>query len=345
VVPINPGEFDVVTAQKTPLGALTETSRTRVAAEYFFTLKLQFSPHDVNDMAVSWDTVDSDYLNETFEVKRSNDAGATWSSPATLTQAGFSYWGDELVWSPEGDLLLVGDLIDDSSEQSSVISTRLLRDSAAWSPSVVISSYYLDTYGETRMSADGTLVSFIWRENINDSSNSIYSLLSTVSYDSGASWSAPVQVTDPELAVEDAWLSVDEQTNTWTLIYTTDEIPVKRMVTTLTLTSTTPVLPPPTNETESGAESGVNENTTATSVLPREIVLTKNGVSPEVLGLGQTSNAEADDSSELLDDAQPQGEGSQSSPPQNNVLFITIGALILAATSAGTIALIKILKP
>lgn len=345
VVAISPGEFDVVTAKKTPHGSLLETSRTRVVAEYIYTLKLQFSPHDVNDMAVSWNTTDSEDSNDTFEVQRSSDAGATWSAPSTLAQSGFSYWGDELVWSLEGDLLIVGELYDDDSGVSSVISTRLLSESDTWSPSVVISPYDLDEYGETQISADGTLVSFIWRENIIDSSNSFYSLLSSVSTDSGLTWSDPLQVTDPELNVLDASLSVDVQTNTWTLIYTTDEFSLKRMVTTLTLTSTPQVLPPPTNETESGAESGVNENTTATSVLPREIVLTKNGVSPEVLGLGETSSPDADDSSELLDEAQPQGEDSQGSPPQNNVLFITIGALILAATSAGIIALIKMLKP
>lgn len=341
LVALSPGEFEVITAVKPPSGLLIETSRTSVSADNMYSTRIQQSPHEPNQMAVSWYTDDVNYENTSLTVLRSTDRGITWGTPATLTGSGFSYWGDELVWNIEGDIVLVGEIFQEQSRMSLVISTRLPNDSFSWSESTVISDLDFDEYGETRVSEDGTIVSILWRERSFDSWNSTYSLLSTVSADGGVTWSAPIQVTDPELDVTDKWLSVDEETNDWTLIYMTQGLTVERMVTTLSLPSHSPV--PPPSSTEPGGNGGelAAGSITVATIAPRTTTLENSGGTPADLGLGVPTEI----TENKIVESGATSAHEESPSQENNVLLLSLGTLVVAIAAGGGIALFKLMKP
>lgn len=337
----NPGEFEVFTATKTPSGPLVQTSRTIVSADNIFNTKIQQSPFELNKIAVSWYTADVNFEHTNVTVKRSTDHGTTWGVPVTLAQSGFSYWGEDLTWNSEGDLIFVGVVFQDTTQIWLTSSTRLASDSHSWSEIVVISDLDSDSYGVTRASQDGTIVSILWREHSFGSVGSTYSLLSTVSTDGGESWTAPLQVTDPEQDISDISLSVDEETNDWTLNYMTQGITVERMVTTLSLPSSSLVPPPSSNEPEGNGVESPAANRPASGAAAQSTILENIGGSPADLELGAPTEIAENESSE----SRATSAHEESSSQENNVLFLSIGALVIAAAAGGGIALFKLLKP
>jgi hypothetical protein len=330
-------QWDVVQARKSPSGTLTETSRTRVSTGGILALKIQASPRNAADIVVSWNTVEPGFQGEAYTVQRSSDFGATWVTPVTLSLPGHSIWGDNIEWNSTGDLVLVGESHEDATSLSTVISTRLLRNSNAWSTPREISESDFDSYGKTEVSADGTMVSLIWRRNKIDAYSDTFAVLFIVSRDGGATWSSPQPVVDPEQDI-DRWtsrLSVDPRSNIWTLEYLpADETTF--LSTTLTLSTPTPphVRPPVTTPTTDGStasssrDSGQSLNTSAPEPSPL----------PGATGTPD-STPTADPG---LEAEPPTGTGGGFNPTLPLIVFI--GMIGLAALAASAVWLVRFMR-